>query len=75
MWRGEADKVPGSARQLGIGAVKSMDQCLNMLESLDDGDDRLGMLDRLKRLLGLKPQGRAQSPIGQAEPANRVGTP
>jgi len=74
MWRGEADKVPGSARQLGIGAVKSMDQCLDMLESLDDGGDRVGMLDRLKRLLGLKPQGRSQNTIGQAEPANRVGT-
>jgi hypothetical protein len=73
VWRGEADKVPGSARQLGIGAVTSMDQCLEMLESLDGADDRVGMLDRLKRLLGLKPQGRAAA-LGQPQPANRVGT-
>ena len=74
VWRGDADKVPGSARQLGIGAVSSMDQCLQMLESLDGADDRVGMLDRLKRLLGLKPQSRASGALGQAQPANRVGT-
>jgi len=74
VWRSEEDKVPGSARQLGIGAVSSMDQCLEFLESLDSADDRVGMLDRLKRLLGLKPQGRTAAGIGQVQPANRVGT-
>src|SRR5262249_462401 len=41
--------------QLGIGAVKSIAECLDILESLDEpGSDRAGMVDRLKRFLGLK---------------------
>lgn len=57
VWRGDEGKVPASARQLGIGSVTSIHECLDILESLDQpeaGDT--GMLDRLKRLLGLKPQ-------------------
>jgi hypothetical protein len=57
MWRGDANSVPGSARQLGIGSVGSMAECLDILESLDrPGASLLGMVERLKRLLGLKPQ-------------------
>jgi hypothetical protein len=72
VWRGEEDKVPVSARQLGIGAVGSMSQCLEMLESLDQAEDQVSMLDRLKRLLGLKPQGR--STAGSVPQTDRVGT-
>src|SRR5436190_16804398 len=57
VWRGDEDKVPGSARRLGIGAVTSIAHCLDILETLDN--DRLneaGMLDGLKRLLGLEPR-------------------
>lgn len=54
MWRGDEGKVPGSARQLGIGSVKSMQECLDILEQLDRGEpDQGGVVDRLKRLLGL----------------------
>jgi hypothetical protein len=57
VWRGDANSVPGSARQLGIGSVGSMAECLDILESLDRPDaNQLGMVERLKRLLGLKPQ-------------------
>jgi len=57
VWRGDANSVPGSARQLGIGSVNSMAECLDILESLDRPDaNQLGMVERLKRLLGLKPQ-------------------
>jgi hypothetical protein len=57
VWRGDEDKVPASARQLGIGAVRSIRECLDILERLDEaGTDDPGMLDRLKRLLGLKPR-------------------
>jgi hypothetical protein len=57
LWRGDAANVPGSARQLGIGSVGSMSECLDILESLDRPDvNQLGMVERLKRLLGLKPQ-------------------
>lgn len=56
VWRGDEDKVPGSARQLGIGAVSSIAECLNILEQLDDekNADDLSVVERLKRLLGLK---------------------
>src|SRR5262249_35466491 len=59
VWRGDEDKVPASARQLGIGAVSSIHECLDILEVLDDqkGQDGLGIVERLKRLLGLKPRG------------------
>jgi hypothetical protein len=56
VWRGEESKVPASARQLGIGSVSSVRECLDILETLDrETDEGAGMLDRLKRLLGLKP--------------------
>jgi hypothetical protein len=57
VWRGDEDKVPTSARQLGIGAVSSIAECLDILEGLDTADsERSGMVDRLKRLLGLRPR-------------------
>jgi len=58
VWRGEEEKIPASARQLGIGSVTSIAACLDILESLDRGGspaDGIGVLERLKRLLGLKP--------------------
>ena len=58
VWRGEEEKIPASARQLGIGSVTSVAACLDILESLDRGGspaDGIGVLERLKRLLGLKP--------------------
>jgi hypothetical protein len=58
VWRGEEGKVPGSARQLGIGAVASIKECIDILETLDrEGGDQVSMFERLKRLLGLKPSG------------------
>jgi hypothetical protein len=55
VWRGDEEKVPGSARQLGIGAVSSIAECLNILELLDDqADGNLTVVERLKRLLGLR---------------------
>ena len=73
VWRGDEGKVPGSARQLGIGAVASIAECLDLLEQIDAPEHSgIGMMDRLKRLLGLKPQGArvkttrqtAASPVG-----------
>jgi len=74
VWRGDEDKVPGSARQLGIGSVGSIGQCLDILEELDRTEaDGGGMIERLKRLLGLKPRatrtrdaGRPKQDIGAA---------
>jgi hypothetical protein len=69
IWRGDAGNVPGSARQLGIGSVGSMSECLDILESLDRPDTaQLGMVERLKRLLGLKPQAARLKQAGRAAP-------
>ncbi len=57
VWRGDEDKVPGSARQLGIGSVSSVAECLDILEHLDRTDkEGEGLLGRFKRLLGLQPK-------------------
>jgi hypothetical protein len=53
VWRSKEDAVPASARQLGIGSVTSIAECLDILESLD-GDSGAGIVDRFKQLLGLK---------------------
>ena len=57
VWRGQEENVPLSARQLGIGAVTSIAQCLDILEDLDRSHDSGGgFVNRLKTLLGLKPK-------------------
>ena len=76
VWRGDEGKVPGSARQLGIGSVGSINQCLDILETLDRPDaNQGGMVERLKRLLGLKPQAarlkQQTRPTAPASPATR----
>ena len=73
VWRGGEDKVPGSARQLGIGAVGSIAECLDILEVLDGTDEsEIGLVERFKRLLGLKPSRRAPArfPAAAASTAN-----
>lgn len=56
VWRGDEAKVPASARQLGIGSVASVAECLDILAKLDEPDGvGASLVDRLKRLFGLKP--------------------
>ena len=75
VWRGDEATIPDSARQLGIGAVSSIAECLDILERLDDaGSSQPGMVDRLKRLLGLKPRAarlQEASPPAAAAPTGR----
>ena len=66
VWRAAEDAVPGSARQLGIGSVTSISDCLDILESLDRGDEGAGIVDRFKQLLGLKRTPRRASAQVQA---------
>ena len=54
VWRGEEGPVPASARQLGIGSVTSIAQCLEILQQLDQKDQSTGIVDRFRQLLGLK---------------------
>jgi hypothetical protein len=54
LWRGDAARIPGSAKRFGIGVVSSMAACLDVLTEADDAADSAGLVGRLKRLLGLK---------------------
>lgn len=66
LWRDGEGTVPGSARQLGIGAVSSTAECLDVLEALDREDENTGLVDRFKQLLGLKRP--ARKPAAPASP-------
>jgi hypothetical protein len=56
IWRGDQNAVPDSARRLGIGGVPSVAACLDLLvEAGNPGAGQTSIVDRLKRLLGLKP--------------------
>jgi hypothetical protein len=73
VWRGGEDTVPGSARQLGIGAVSSIAECVDVLERLDEpGAD--SVVERFKRLLGLKPRA-ARVPGSTSRPAVAENAP
>jgi hypothetical protein len=71
VWRGGDDQTVAAARRLGIGAVASVAECLDILERLSDGrQDRGSMLESLKRLLGLKNRTRRSS---DAQPDSGTG--
>jgi hypothetical protein len=53
IWRGEQGAVPASARKLGIGGVPTVAECLELLVSAEQGSQG-SLVDRLRRLLGLK---------------------
>ena len=54
VWRDDPSKLPPAAQRLGIGVVKSVSQCLDILTQLDGPDrDEPGVLARVKKLLGL----------------------
>ena len=55
IWRDDANQLPAAARRLGIGVVKTLSECLDILTQVDDKDrEPPRMIDRMKRLLGLK---------------------
>jgi hypothetical protein len=54
VWRGPEGKVPASAKRLGIAVVSSVADCLDALVAAEQADDGDGMLDRLRRLFGLR---------------------
>jgi hypothetical protein len=55
VWRDDENQLPTTARRLGIGVVKTVGECLDILTQVDSGDGREpGVLDRVMRLLGLK---------------------
>ena len=61
IWRADENAVPASARRLGIGGVTSVSACLDLLVAADEPDSAPGgLVDRLKRLLKLKPAASAE---------------
>jgi hypothetical protein len=58
VWRDDERHLPGAARRLGIGVVKSVGECLDILAQVNASSaERPGMIDRVMRLLGLKEEG------------------
>lgn len=54
IWRDAAAQLPPAAQRLGIGVVKSVSECLDVLTQLDSPDkDEPGVMARVKKLLGL----------------------
>ena len=55
VWRQDEQALPTAARRLGIGVVRSVAECLDILTTVDTREPaQTGVLDRVRRLLGLK---------------------
>jgi len=54
VWREDENRLPVASRRMGIGVVKSFEECLDILVQVDTPGERSGFVDRVKRLLGLK---------------------
>jgi hypothetical protein len=55
VWREDEKQLPAAARRLGIGVVKSVAECLDILTQVDQPPrEQRGVIGRVKRLLGLK---------------------
>lgn len=61
VWRGDQAAVPVSAKRLGIAVVPTVAAVLEALIEAEKAADGSGVLDRLRRMFGLKP--RAASPL------------
>jgi hypothetical protein len=54
VWREEEKRLPAAARRVGIGVVKSVAECLDILMQVDSQSETPRLVDRVMRLLGLK---------------------
>ncbi|ODS54454.1 MAG: hypothetical protein ABS36_11165 [Acidobacteria bacterium SCN 69-37] len=61
VWRGALTSVPASTKRLGIAVVPTVARVLEALVEAERAADGGDLLDRLRRLFGLKP--RASSPL------------
>jgi hypothetical protein len=58
VWREDEKDLPVSVRRLGLGVVKSVDECLGILAKVDDASRaRPGLVDRMIRRLGFREPG------------------
>ncbi|MQA31615.1 MAG: hypothetical protein GEU82_17570 [Luteitalea sp.] len=68
VWREDERQLPAAALRLGIGVVKTVGECLDILAQVDTpSPDRSTVIERVLRLLGLK------EPPGPTAPANQIG--
>jgi hypothetical protein len=58
VWRDDEKALPAGARRLGIGVVRSVGDCLEILTTLDEHNSQKdpSLLARVKKMLGLKTQ-------------------
>jgi deoxypyrimidine-specific 5' nucleotidase type C protein (NT5C) len=55
VWRDPEEQLPTSAKRLGIGVVRSVSECLDILVEVDSPSTaRAGIVGRVMRALGLK---------------------
>lgn len=54
VWRGPETSVPASARRLGIAVAPTVAACLDVLIEAEDAGAPESLLDRLRRLFGLR---------------------
>lgn len=56
VWRDDQNPLPAAAKRLGIGVVRKVAECLDILAQVDAEADRehAGMMDKFLRLLGIK---------------------
>jgi deoxypyrimidine-specific 5' nucleotidase type C protein (NT5C) len=64
VWRGQRESVPASARRMGIAVVTSVAQCLDSLVELERSNESGSLLDRLRRIFGLRT---ARHPLGRSQ--------
>jgi hypothetical protein len=57
VWRGDEKHLPPSAKRLGVGVVKSVEECLAILIQIDSAKaEPAGVMSRLKKFFGMKDQ-------------------
>jgi len=61
VWRGPTASVPGSAKRLGIAVVSTVAEALDALIVAEGGDAAVGLLDRLRKVFGLRTK--SKSPL------------
>jgi hypothetical protein len=56
VWRDDEKQLPAAAKRLGIGVVKTVGECLDILTQVDSesASEQPGVVGRVLRLLGLK---------------------
>ena len=50
VWRRDEALIPPAARQLGIGIVRSLEECFDVLKEIDVADKAPGLVDRIRKL-------------------------